>query len=160
MFAGTDGFDNTVYQKQEMSSNTNTLSIRQDHWDSHKRPRLSSSTSKKHGGFSISNVGVSMSNQRRHKPHKPQHRRPTFAGPIQNVTVNVGREATLECLVNHLDKYKVTAYQLLYHIYPSIINVSVHEYYEIINSLYFPGRMVEGKRSNHSCITSSCYYSQ
>ena len=117
MFAGTDGFDNTVYQKQEMNSNTNTLSIRQDHWDSHKRPRLSSSTSKKHGGFSISNVGVSMSNQRR---HKPQHRRPTFAGPIQNVTVNVGREATLECLVNHLDKYKVTAYQLLYRIYPSI----------------------------------------
>ena len=44
-----------------------------------------------------------MNNQRRHK----MHHRPTFAGPIENVTVNVGREATLECLVNHLDKYKV-----------------------------------------------------
>ena len=44
-----------------------------------------------------------MNNQRRHKTHH----RPTFAGPIENVTVNVGREATLECLVNHLDKYKV-----------------------------------------------------
>ena len=103
IFLGTDGFDNTVYQK-EKNNNANTLSITQNHWNSRKRPRFSSSTSKKHGGFSISNVGVSMSNQRR---HRPQHHRPTFAGPIENVTVNVGREATLECLVNHLDKYKV-----------------------------------------------------
>ena len=30
-----------------------------------------------------------------------------FAGPIENITVNVGREAVLECPVNHLGKYKV-----------------------------------------------------
>ena len=28
-------------------------------------------------------------------------------GPIQNVTVNVGREAVLECPVNSLGQYKV-----------------------------------------------------
>ena len=33
---------------------------------------------------------------------------PMFAGPIQNVTVNVGREAVLECHVNNLRAYKVT----------------------------------------------------
>jgi len=33
--------------------------------------------------------------------------RPHFAGKIQNVTVNVGREAVLECPVNHLGRYKV-----------------------------------------------------
>ena len=104
--SGTDGFDNTVYQEKK-NKKANTLSITQNHWNSRKRPRFSSSTSKKHGGFS--NVGVSMSNQRR---HKPQHHRPTFAGPIQNVTVNVGREATLECLVNHLDKYKVIIFHV------------------------------------------------
>ena len=38
--------------------------------------------------------------------HRSRHR-PTFGGPIENVTVNVGREATLECLVDHLGKYKV-----------------------------------------------------
>ena len=32
---------------------------------------------------------------------------PSFAGPIENITVNVGREAILECHVNHLGKYKV-----------------------------------------------------
>jgi hypothetical protein len=32
---------------------------------------------------------------------------PSFAGPIQNVTVNVGREAVLECPVNFLGQYKV-----------------------------------------------------
>ena len=32
---------------------------------------------------------------------------PMFAGPIKNVTVNVGREAVLECLVNNLRQYKV-----------------------------------------------------
>ena len=32
---------------------------------------------------------------------------PMFAGPIQNVTVNVGREAVLECHVNNLRAYKV-----------------------------------------------------
>eukprot|EP00093_Oithona_nana_P010321 10321.XXX_106056_119614_1 [CDS] Oithona nana genome sequencing. len=33
--------------------------------------------------------------------------RPHFAGRIHNVTVNVGREAVLECPVNHLGHYKV-----------------------------------------------------
>ena len=33
--------------------------------------------------------------------------RPHFAGKIENVTVNVGREAVLECPVNHLGRYKV-----------------------------------------------------
>ena len=32
---------------------------------------------------------------------------PMFAGPINNVTVNVGREAVLECHVNNLRGYKV-----------------------------------------------------
>ena len=32
---------------------------------------------------------------------------PSFSGPIQNVTVNVGREAVLECPVNQLGQYKV-----------------------------------------------------
>ena len=32
-----------------------------------------------------------------------------FAGPIENVTVNVGREAVLECHVNNLRLYKVLA---------------------------------------------------
>ena len=32
---------------------------------------------------------------------------PMFAGPIKNVTVNVGREAVLECQVNSLGQYKV-----------------------------------------------------
>ena len=32
---------------------------------------------------------------------------PMFAGPINNVTVNVGREAVLECHVNNLGQYKV-----------------------------------------------------
>ena len=32
---------------------------------------------------------------------------PMFAGPIKNVTVNVGREAVLECHVNNLRGYKV-----------------------------------------------------
>ena len=32
---------------------------------------------------------------------------PSFAVPITNITVNVGREAILECRVNHLGKYKV-----------------------------------------------------
>ena len=31
---------------------------------------------------------------------------PMFAGPINNVTVNVGREAVLECPVNSLGQYK------------------------------------------------------
>ena len=60
----------------------------------------SSSTSQKQN-----NRGVF--SQRRHKTHH----RPEFGGPIENVTVNVGREATLECLVNHLDKYKVIGHQ-------------------------------------------------
>jgi hypothetical protein len=34
--------------------------------------------------------------------------RPHFAGKIENVTVHVGREAILECPVNHLGRYKVT----------------------------------------------------
>ena len=104
--SGTDGFDNTVYQ-EEKNKEANTLSTTQIPSNSRKRPRFSSSTSNKHGGFS--NVVVSMSNQRR---HKPQHHRPTFAGPIQNVTVNVGQEATLECRVNYLDKYKVVVFHL------------------------------------------------
>ena len=33
--------------------------------------------------------------------------KPHFAGKIQNVTVHVGREAVLECPVNHLGHYKV-----------------------------------------------------
>ena len=32
---------------------------------------------------------------------------PMFAGPIENVTVNVGREAVMECHVNNLRQYKV-----------------------------------------------------
>ena len=32
---------------------------------------------------------------------------PVFAGPIQNVTVNLGREAVLECHVKNLKQYKV-----------------------------------------------------
>jgi hypothetical protein len=31
-----------------------------------------------------------------------------FAGPILNVTVNLGREAILECHVKNLKQYKVT----------------------------------------------------
>ena len=34
--------------------------------------------------------------------------RPRFSRGIENVTVNVGREATLECPVNHLGRYKVS----------------------------------------------------
>ena len=33
--------------------------------------------------------------------------RPSFDSAIENITVNVGREAVLECHVNHLGKYKV-----------------------------------------------------
>lgn len=33
---------------------------------------------------------------------------PQFASKIENVTVNVGRTAILECHVNHLGKYKVS----------------------------------------------------
>ena len=33
---------------------------------------------------------------------------PSFAGPIAKVTVNVGREAILECPVNFLGQYKVS----------------------------------------------------
>ena len=36
--------------------------------------------------------------------------RPTFAGRIQNVTVNVGKEAVLACPVNNIGKYKVRLY--------------------------------------------------
>ena len=105
-FLGIDGFDNTVYQ-EEKNKKANALSITQNHWNSRKRPRFSFSTSKTPGGFSVQ--GVSMSNQLR---YKNQHHRPTFGGPIQNVTVNVGQEATLECLVNHLNKYKVVIFHL------------------------------------------------
>jgi hypothetical protein len=35
------------------------------------------------------------------------HGRPAFASRIKNVTVNVGREAVLECPVDNLGKYKV-----------------------------------------------------
>ena len=100
-FSGSGGFDNTVYQQQQKHQG-NTPRIRQNHLTSHKRPRFSSSTSQKqHGQRTVLS-------QRRHK----KHNRPTFAGPIHNVTVNVGREATLDCLVNHLDKYKVIAHPL------------------------------------------------
>ena len=34
---------------------------------------------------------------------------PMFSGPIPNVTVNVGREAVLECRVDNLRGYKVTS---------------------------------------------------
>ena len=97
-----DGFDNTVYQNPAKHGG-NALHSRKNTWSALKRPRFSSSTSQKTILLSSSNGGTSMNNQRRHKTHH----RPTFAGPIENVTVNVGREATLECLVNHLDKYKV-----------------------------------------------------
>ncbi len=40
-----------------------------------------------------------------------QHR-PEFAARIQNITVNVGREAVLECHVNHLGRYKVRCLSL------------------------------------------------
>ena len=33
--------------------------------------------------------------------------RPHFAGKIENVTINVGGEATLECPINHLGQHKV-----------------------------------------------------
>ena len=33
--------------------------------------------------------------------------KPDFAARIQNITVNVGREAILECHVTHLGRYKV-----------------------------------------------------
>lgn len=35
---------------------------------------------------------------------------PDFAGPIQNVTVALGREAVLTCSVTDLGDYKVTHY--------------------------------------------------
>ena len=35
------------------------------------------------------------------------HKNPEFDRRIKNVTVNVGREAVLECRVNHLGRYKV-----------------------------------------------------
>ena len=38
---------------------------------------------------------------------------PMFAGPIKNVTVNVGREAVLECQVNSLGQYKVAELPLI-----------------------------------------------
>ena len=38
---------------------------------------------------------------------------PMFAGPIKNVTVNVGREAVLECQVNSLGQYKVAEHPLI-----------------------------------------------
>lgn len=38
---------------------------------------------------------------------------PTFAEPITNVTVPVGREATLVCIVDDLGSYKVIAYMIL-----------------------------------------------
>ena len=98
-FSGSGGFDNSVYQ-QRPKHHGNTHRDRQNQWVSDKRPRFGSSRSQKHQP-PTSNRGVLP--LRRHKTHH----RPTFAGPIQNVTVNVGREATLECLVNHLDKYKV-----------------------------------------------------
>ena len=104
---GTDGFDNSVYQ-QQTKHHGKTLRIRENNqWSSHKpRPRFSSSTSSQNRGHHQLSEG---SNQRR---HKKVHHRPTFGGPIENVTVNVGREATLECLVNHLDKYKVITYKI------------------------------------------------
>jgi hypothetical protein len=36
---------------------------------------------------------------------------PVFAGPIQNVTVNLGREAVLECHVKNLKQYKVGSFK-------------------------------------------------
>ena len=58
-------------------------------------------------------AAAAAANSRKHSPNyalvsggsnKPH---PSFAGPIENITVNVGREAVLECQVNHLGKYKV-----------------------------------------------------
>ena len=104
-FSVSEGFDNTVYQHHAKQQGT-TLRVRQNLWSSDKRPRFSSSTkhNQQHGRLTVSSGGIAVSNTQRHK----SHHRPTFAGPIENVTVNVGREATLECLVNHLGKYKVS----------------------------------------------------
>lgn len=38
---------------------------------------------------------------------------PRFAEPIQNVTVTVGRDALLACVVDNLRGYKVTTYNLI-----------------------------------------------
>lgn len=39
---------------------------------------------------------------------------PTFTVPISNVTVSVGREATLACVVENLSNFKVKRLRLLY----------------------------------------------
>ena len=39
-----------------------------------------------------------------------QFTEPSFAGPIENVTVPIGREATLSCIVQNLGAYKVSRY--------------------------------------------------
>ena len=35
---------------------------------------------------------------------------PDYAAPIENVTVALGREAKLSCIVNNLQEYKVNIY--------------------------------------------------
>lgn len=41
---------------------------------------------------------------------------PRFAQPIPNVTVAVGRDANLPCVVEHLGAYKVNRFRLLFQI--------------------------------------------
>ena len=72
--------------------------------------------------------------------------RPHFAGRIHNVTVNVGREAVLECPVNHLGHYKVCLRQ-------------VHWSRSSLLSL-FPGWLVKSQRPNHISSTSQSDYTQ
>ena len=92
IFTDHGGFDNNIYQHQEERQDK-TLYVRQK-----PLPR------EKH--WKLTNQEGNAPQMRRHK--NVHH--PSFAGLIENVTVNVGREATLECLVNHLGKYKVRFY--------------------------------------------------
>lgn len=56
---------------------------------------------------------------------------PRFAQPIPNVTVAVGRDANLPCVVEHLGAYKVNIARHCMHIMHSVLGVQTvltHEY--------------------------------
>ena len=74
--------------------------------------------------------------------------RPSFAGRIQNVTVNIGRDATLECPVNHLGRYKVST-----NLKKWLFQSDVHQLH-IKTFLYFVGWMGKSKRPNNFSLTS------
>lgn len=73
--------------------------------------------------------------------------RPHFAGKIENVTVNVGREAVLECPVNHLGRYKVRI----------VFQTNNFLYYLCILS---KGWLAQGQRSDHFGLASQSHHPQ